>query len=638
MKNNLSILKEYWGHKAFRPMQESIINAVLEKNDVLALLPTGGGKSICFQVPAMMMEGICIVISPLIALMKDQIENLSKKGIPALAIYSGMSFLEVKKTLQNAAFGNYKFLYISPERLETSLFQEFLPAINPCLIAIDEAHCISQWGYDFRPSYLKIATLREEIPDVPIIALTASATLIVQNDICDKLLFKKQQKKFQQSFSRPNLSYSVFEPESKQNKLPSILKQINGSAIVYCKSRRLTQQIANLLNQHNINADYYHAGLSNIERAKKQENWINNKIQTIVCTNAFGMGIDKPDVRLVVHYNIPETLENYYQEAGRAGRDGQKSYAVLLYDKNETEELFELNNLRFPSYDTIKKIYLSLMNHLKIPAGIGEGQLLDFDMATFAQYFKFNILEATYGLQSLCQEGLIYMSDKSFKNSTVNFIVNKHVLLEFEKAHPELETIINALLRNYEGIFDFPVSIHESLLAKIISTPIQKIKEQLSALHNYQIIEYLKQSDKPQILLLKNRMYSDDFRFDYRSLENRKKQHFDRISAMIDYVKNSSKCRSVMIGNYFNDKEIKACNFCDNCINSKQHTISEKEFDSIAQKIMSDVKVQSIDSKKVEIIYKDFNPSSLWKVIHFLQAEEKIKCDNNGFFYFEDYA
>ncbi len=614
-------------------MQESIINAVLEKNDVLALLPTGGGKSICFQVPAMMMDSICIVISPLIALMKDQIENLSKKGIPALAIYSGMSFLEIKRTLQNAAYGNYKFLYISPERLETKLFQEFLPAINPSLIAIDEAHCISQWGYDFRPSYLKIAALREEIPEVPVIALTASATLTVQNDICEKLLFKKQHKKFQQSFSRPNLSYSVFEPESKQNKLTEIIKQVAGSSIVYCKSRKLTQQISDLLIQHNIHADFYHAGLSNIDRAKKQDDWINNKIQTIVCTNAFGMGIDKPDVRLVVHYNIPETLENYYQEAGRAGRDGKKSYAVLLYDKNEINELDELNELRYPGAEKIKTIYLSLMNHLKIPAGIGEGQMLNFDLAAFAHYFKLNTLEATYGIQALCQEGLVYLTDNALRNATVTFSVNKQVLSDFEKTHPEFETLINALLRSYEGIFDYPVNIHESLLAKNISTPIEKIKEQLSLLHNHQIIDYIKQSEKPQILLLKNRMYTDDFRFDYRSLELRKKQHLERIKAMIGYIKNSNNCRSVIIGNYFNDNEIEVCKFCDNCINSNQHETTEKEFSSIAQKILNDLKVQALNSKKVETIYKDYHPASIWKVIHFLQAEEKILCDNDGFFY-----
>jgi ATP-dependent DNA helicase RecQ len=304
---------------------------------VLALLPTGGGKSICFQVPGMMMNGICLVITPLIALMKDQVENLKKRGINSLAIHTGMSFFEVKQTLQNAAYGNYKFLYLSPERLETKLFKEYLPAINVSLIAIDEAHCISQWGYDFRPSYLKIVNLREELPNVPIIALTASATAEVQKDISKQLLFSKNNEVFQQSFARPNLSYSVLEPESKQSKLIEILKQNEGTSIVYCKSRKQTQQITEWLLQNKINADFYHAGLSNELRQLKQMQWIQNKIRTIVCTNAFGMGIDKPDVRTVIHYNLPESLENYYQEAGRAGRDEQKATAILFYEKKEKD-------------------------------------------------------------------------------------------------------------------------------------------------------------------------------------------------------------------------------------------------------------------------------------------------------------
>ncbi|HQW85396.1 MAG TPA: ATP-dependent DNA helicase RecQ, partial [Ferruginibacter sp.] len=348
------ILKKYWGFSSFRPLQQEIIEAVLQKKDALALMPTGGGKSICFQVPAMAMEGICLVISPLIALIKDQVETLQRKGINTLAIYSGMHFTEIKKTLQNAAYGNYKFLYLSPERLQTQLFKEFLPAIKPALIVVDEAHCISQWGYDFRPSYLRIATIREELPSVPIIALTASATAKVQLDICEQLLFSKNYKKFQQSFERPNLSYSVFNPTAKQTKLLEIINNTSGSALVYCKSRKQTQQIAEMLHMHKLSADFYHAGLSNEERNKKQEQWIKNKIRIMVCTNAFGMGIDKPDVRVVVHYDVPDCIENYYQEAGRAGRDGKRSYAVLLYNYGETDALQLKAKIKFPAPEEVK--------------------------------------------------------------------------------------------------------------------------------------------------------------------------------------------------------------------------------------------------------------------------------------------
>ena len=362
-----SIVKEYWGYDTFRPLQAEIITAVLEGKDVLALLPTGGGKSICFQVPTLAKDGICLVISPLIALIKDQVENLKNKGINALAIYSGMPFLEIKKTLQNAAYGNYKFLYVSPERLETALFLDYLPALNINLIAVDEAHCISQWGYDFRPAYLNIAKIREQIPTVPVLALTASATKNVQEDICEKLLFTNAAQSFQQSFARPNLSYSVFNVASKQTKLLTILKNVSGSGIVYCKSRKHTKEIADLLKLHALNADFYHAGLSNDERNTKQENWIKNKTRIICCTNAFGMGIDKPDVRIVVHYDVPDCLENYYQEAGRCGRDGKRAYAVLLYNDKEITTLLQQPTIKFPDEDTVKNVYIHLMNHLQVP-------------------------------------------------------------------------------------------------------------------------------------------------------------------------------------------------------------------------------------------------------------------------------
>ena len=624
------ILKKYWGHDGFRPLQEDIITAVLENKDVLALLPTGGGKSICFQVPALTMDGICLVISPLIALMKDQVENLGKKGIPALAIYSGMHYADVKKTLQNAAFGNYKFLYVSPERLETDLFLEFLPAIKPCLIAVDEAHCISQWGYDFRPPYVRIANLREQLPGVPVIALTASATLTVQNDICEKLSFKTGHHRFQQSFARPNLSYSIFQPPAKQTKLLEILKNVPGSSIVYCKSRKQTQHITDLLKQHSISADFYHAGLNNEQRTIRQQNWINNKIRTIVSTNAFGMGIDKPDVRSVIHFDIPDCVENYYQEAGRAGRDGKRSYAVLLYNGNEIDNLYQQVDIRYPDENEIKKIYAALMNFLQVPAGDGEGLSYDFDIAAFAENFKLNILQATYGIKALAQEDLVSYTEVFFKPSTLVFTSAKNNLYEFEQQQPELEPVIKGLLRSYEGIFDYPATIYESLLARFLKTSMEDIRSKLVKLHQYKIVHYQPQNDKPQIVLLKNRMYSDDFKINTKNIIDRKENYQKRIQAISNYVADHKTCRSILIGNYFNDKKIGPCGICDNCINNKSHSLTKAEFKRISDKLSGLLKTGFLKMDEVEQMLKPQKKQDVWAVVNYLRAENIIVTDKEG--------
>jgi len=618
-------LEKYYGYKIFRPLQEEIINAVLAKKDTLAVLPTGGGKSICFQIPALMNEGLCLVISPLIALIKDQVENLKKKGISVLAIYSGMSFIEVKQTLQNAAFGNYKFLYVSPERLETKLFLEYLPALKPSLIAIDEAHCISQWGYDFRPSYLRIANLREELPDVPIIALTASATINVQNDICSNLIFNKEYSRFQQSFARPNLSYSVFKPASKEKKLLEILQNVKGAAIVYCKSRKQTTVVAELLRMHNLDADFYHAGLPAERRTLKQDAWINNKTRTIVCTNAFGMGIDKPDVRIVVHYDVPDCLENYYQEAGRAGRDGKRAYAVLLHSSKETDDLIYKIETKYPSLPKLKMIYLALMNYLQVAAGTGEGLSFDIDLASFAQHFKLNMLEATYGIQALGQEGLISFSEMMFKQSTVEFKSSKTDLEEFEILHPKLEQIIKGLLRSYEGIFDFQCIIYEKILAGFIKISSVELVNALKELHQKGIIDYKPSSEKSQISLLKNRMYNDDFYLDVRAMNIRKTEATKRTDAIENYVTNSAFCRSKIIGNYFGESNAKDCGICDNCINNTEAKLSTEEFKIVSDKIIELLKKEKLSYKQLIQKLKPVRQRSLWLVITFLIAEEIIE-------------
>jgi ATP-dependent DNA helicase RecQ len=624
------ILQQYWGYNTFRLLQEDIINAVLQGKDTLALLPTGGGKSICFQVPALAKDGLCLVISPLIALMKDQVTNLKNKGIPALSIYSGMSFLEVKKTLQNAVHGNYKFLYVSPERLETNLFLEYLPALNINLVAVDEAHCISQWGYDFRPPYMRIAQLRDYLPQTPILALTASATLTVQDDICEKLAFSKNQQRFQQSFERANLSYSIFNVASKQNKLLEILTNVKGSAIVYCKSRKHTKDIADLLLLNKINASYYHAGLSNEERNKRQEDWVNNTTRVMACTNAFGMGIDKPDVRVVVHYDVPDCLENYYQEAGRAGRDGKRAYAVLLYSNRELEDLQLQTNIRYPGKDEIKKVYTAIMNYLQIAAGSGEGFSFDFDLSTFATAFKINILTATYAIKTLEQEGILRFNEVFFKPSTLVFTCDKNQLNDFEQQYPQLEPVIKGLLRSYEGVFDFPATIYETQLAKFIQKKLPLVQQQLQQLHQSGIIEYSPQKDKPQVTLLQNRMYADSFVINLSNYLQRKQNFEKRVLAITKYVQQTIMCRSRMIAAYFNDNNVKACGICDNCINQNDLVISTEEFEMISGKIFQQIAEQPLLPKELIKKLTGIKKEKFWKVTDYLQAEKKINITKAG--------
>ena len=632
MDQSQQLLKKYWGHENFRPLQKEIIGEVLKGNDVLALLPTGGGKSICFQLPALMLDGICLVVSPLIALMKDQIEALTSKGIPALYIHSAMSYSEVNTTLQNAINGNFKFLYLSPERLETSLFKSYLNALKPSLIAVDEAHCISQWGYDFRPSYTNISSLREEFPKVPIIALTASATLEVQQDICKQLSFHKNHAVFQQSFSRPNLSYEAIGNANKINKLLEWLKKEKGSALVYCKSRKLTQQIADQLKLQKINADYYHAGLSNTERQKKQESWINDQTQVMVCTNAFGMGIDKSNVRLVVHFNCPESLENYYQEAGRAGRDGQFAKAVLLYDQSDLNDLNALVDLKYPQPEKIKKLYQGLMNHFQVPAGIGEGKLFDFDTMAFAKHFSFNTLEVTYGIQALSQDGLLYYSESVFKPSTVVFTTDKKSLFDFIHVHPEMEDIINTLLRTYGGIFDYQSAISESKLSKSTGIPFTEIKQQLQTLHQQRVIDYKEQSEKPTVLLLKNRMYADDFAFDFAALRERKKKFKERLETMIQYLQQTALCRSVFIGRHFNDLDISPCGICDNCTSQKNTGAHNVPFKSTTEQVLHLLKNKPYTYDEMEKELQVNDGEQLKITLRFLLAEQKIIHDGKGKF------
>ena len=623
------IVKQYWGYDSFRSLQQEVIESILDNKDTLALMPTGGGKSLCYQVPTLAKEGLCLVISPLIALMKDQVENLRKKNITAYAIYSGMSRAEVINTLKVATNSNCKFLYVSPERLETNLFKEYLPGMHVNLIAVDEAHCISQWGYDFRPPYLRIGSLREELHNVPVLALTASATKEVQDDICEKLQFKEKNI-FRQSFERKNLSYSVFKVDSKINKVIEILNKVPGSAIVYCKSRKRTKEIAELLQLQNIVADFYHAGLPQEERNKRQEDWIKNKTRVIVCTNAFGMGIDKPDVRSVVHADIPDCLENYYQEAGRAGRDGQKSFAVLLYDDKDITELEGLAAIRYPSLDDIKNVYQCVANYLQIPAGVGDGSYYDFDINDFVKKFKLNTHTAIYALKALEQDNWLVLNEQVFLPSKIKFTTSKETLYGFEKAHPELEPAIKALLRGYEGIFDFPSSISETVLIRLLKKDVEEIKKDFYQLHQYGIIHYEPQKDTPQLFFTRNRVRAEDLLVNMDLYHKRKEKFSARVKNIIQYVQELVTCRSKMIGSYFGDTKLHNCNVCDNCLRQKKVHIDEKEFEKISQLIQTVLAPQPLPSKELMDQLGAIKKEKAWRVIEFLQAENKLEVDNSG--------
>lgn len=629
MRDIFQILKETWGYDAFRPLQEEIIQSVLGNKDTFALMPTGGGKSLCYQVPALSKSGLCLVITPLIALMKDQVENLRKKNITAFAIYSGMNRSEVINTLKVSISSNCRFLYVSPERLETSLFKEYLPGMHVNLIAVDEAHCISQWGYDFRPPYLRIAALRDELPGVPVLALTASATPEVQSDICEKLHFSDQNI-FRQSFERINLSYSVFEVDSKINKIIEILTRVGGSAIVYCKSRKRTREIAELLQLQNISASFYHAGLSREDRNQKQEDWVNNRTRVIVSTNAFGMGIDKPDVRVVIHADVPDSLENYYQEAGRAGRDGRTSYAVLLYDEQDITELNHLPGTRYPSLQDIRKVYGALVNFLQVPVNSGAGVFYDFDLRDFIRKFKLNSHTALFSLKALEQEGWLSFNENVFKPSVIRFTTTKETLYEFEKAYPGHDIIIKSLLRAYEGIFDFPVAVSETLIASLTGMEIPEVKNELSRLHQFGILDYQPQKDSPQVYFLTDRVQVNDLSINMQVYNNRKDKFIKRTNQIIYYIRETIHCRSMIIGNYFGDHQLGKCGICDNCLRQKVITVSKEEFENIAGSITRMLEPHPLLSPELISNLGTVKKEKAWKVIEFLQAENKIEVDNAG--------
>lgn len=561
----LTLLRQYWHYNAFRPQQEEIIRSVLEGKDTLALLPTGGGKSLCFQVPAMARPGLCLVISPLIALMKDQTDSLRRKNITAFSLHSGLSRKEVVNTLQLAGSSNCKFLYVSPERLETSLFTDYLASLNVSMIAVDEAHCVSQWGYDFRPPYLRIAALREQLPGIPLLALTASATPDVMDDIIARLKLV-QPAVFRQPFTRPNLSYSFFTVDNKLRKITEVLEKVPGSSIVYCKTRRATREISEWLVRQGIPAAAYHAGLPQEERMQRQDDWLKDRTRVIVSTNAFGMGIDKPAVRTVIHADVPESVENYYQEAGRAGRDGQKAYAILLSGEGDAARLEGMPEARFPPLEKIRPVYQHLMNYLQLPTGAGEGNYYDFDLAGFTDRFDLETPAVLNILKVLEQEELIAFEQQVYLQARLRFITGKEGLYELEQDHPTLQPLIHGLLRAYEGIFDQPVAIRERQLAYNVRLQPAQLTAQLTQLQAFGIVEYTPSKESPQLYFFRNRVAAEELYIDPVRHRERKEQYAIRIRAIIRYMGLREECRSRYLAHYFGDKDAGDCGVCDNCL------------------------------------------------------------------------
>jgi ATP-dependent DNA helicase RecQ len=625
-----SILKQYWHYDSFRPQQEAIINHILSGNDTLAVLPTGGGKSICYQVPAMMLKGACLVISPLIALMKDQAYGLQQRGIKSLVVHSGMNSDEVRRAYLQMSTGDYTFLFVSPERLKSTLFLDFLTDWKISLLAVDEAHCISQWGYDFRPAYLDIALLRESLPNVPVIALTASATPLVQKDIIEKLEFVKGETFFS-TFARPNLSFSAFEVDSKIIKTIDILRKLKGSSLVYCRNRRHTKELSDALNAAGLLADYYHAGLEQELRNNKQENWIANKIDVMVCTNAFGMGIDKADVRCVIHFDIPDTPEAYYQEAGRAGRDGTKAYAVLLYQKHNLVDLKDGIQLKYPDISTIRNIYEALAYYFQVAIDDGLETMYDFDVADFCNKFKYNIIEVLSTIKLLEQQGYWILSDSMFLPSRISVTCSKQDIENLEKLHPELDEVIKHVLRLYSGIWYNYMPIREMQIAqsaRVSKDYVQLILRKLSALS---IIDYIEANDNPQLFYLHERLPKNQLNLDMELIQTLKKRYEERVVFMISFAAEQTDCRATKLISYFKEEISGSCGECDYCLSNRRQIKSQVDFESIRNNIMQEMELSG--SINIDLFCKQHSTlmqEQVLKIIRFMLDERQVELNGVG--------
>ena len=571
----LDILSEYWGYDSFRPKQEDIVTAALEGRDVLAILPTGGGKSVCFQVPALMREGIAVVITPLIALMKDQVQNLNDRGIKALCVNAGMGRREVELALNNAAYGDFRFLYVSPERLGTPLFKSYVQEMNVSYIVVDEAHCISQWGYDFRPDYLQIGKLRELV-DAPVIALTATATPEVAEDIMEKLRFEGRCL-IKSGFERPNLSYIVRRCDDKQGQLLSICASVQGTGIVYVRSRKKTEELATFLNANGISSSFYHAGLGPDSRSDRQERWKKDHIRVMVCTNAFGMGIDKPDVRFVVHFDVPDSPEAYFQEAGRGGRDGKRSYAVMLWNGTDTRRMRQIASVSFPSLEYIEDIYHKLHIFYGIPYDTGAGRQLKFDLDEFCRHFKLQRQAVYYAMVYIERTGHWTLSEDVDISTKVQIRVDRNELYDIELPQPKMEQLLETLMRRYTGLFSYPVPIDEDYIASAVGVTVPMLRQLLYQLSLEHIIKYIPNDHATVLFLHHERLRPKNVNLDPERYALLKNSSLERMQKMIDYISEEDVCRSAYLLDYFGQKESGDCGSCDVCRSVRKKTAGPQD-------------------------------------------------------------
>ncbi len=606
---SLEVLQEYWGYDSFRPKQQEIVDAALDGRDVLAILPTGGGKSVCFQVPAVMRDGLALVVTPLIALMKDQVQNLNDRGIKALCVNAGMSRREVELTLNNAAYGDFKFLYVSPERLGTPLFRNFLQAMDINFIVVDEAHCISQWGYDFRPDYLEIGKIRELV-DAPVIALTATATPQVADDIMNRLGFEDKCL-IKSGFERPNLSYLVRECEDKLGQLLNICSNVSGTGIVYVRSRKKTEELAAFLTSQGISASFYHAGLGQDSRSDRQEQWKKDRIRVMVCTNAFGMGIDKPDVRFVVHFDVPDSPEAYFQEAGRGGRDGKRSYAVLLWNGTDVQRLRQIATVSFPSLEYIEEIYHKIHIFYEIPYDTGAGRQLKFELDEFCRRFGLQRQAAYYALVYIERTGHWTLSEDVDISTKVQILVDRNDLYDLDFPDPKMSRLLETLMRRYTGLFSYPVPVDEDYVASKIGVPVPQFRQLLYKLSLEHVIKYIPNDHATILYLHHERLRPKNLNLDPARYEFLKSSHNDRMQKMIDYISEEDTCRSSYLLEYFGQTESDDCGTCDICRASKSSAKKDAEPSDPAAEITAFINDEMSGSYSIADISRRFGSATM---------------------------